>query len=181
MRKLILYSAISMDGYIAKTDGSVDWLHDPALNIEGEDFGYQAFFDSIDTTLMGANTFRQVLGFDIPFPYSGKTNYVFTRKKALSHENITVIKDEIESFTSELKKKKAKDIWLIGGGQINAVMERAGLIDEYILSFIPVFLGSGIKLFEGKVPFRKLKLEKTETYKNGMIQQWFTPNKDYNN
>ncbi len=79
MREVILYSASSLDSYIARTDGRVDWLEYPRFTLPGEDFGYEEFLKSVDTTLMGNNTYQLILGFGGPFPYRDTTNYVFSR------------------------------------------------------------------------------------------------------
>jgi len=79
-RKLILYTAVSLDGFIARTDGSIDWL--PSIDdSDNEDCGYNSFYQQIDITLMGRKTYEQVLGFPGNFPYSEKINYVFSREK----------------------------------------------------------------------------------------------------
>jgi dihydrofolate reductase len=83
MRKIVLYIAASLDGKIARKDGDVKWL-DEFSDPEQMDYGYNDFLNSIDTTLMGNNTYKQLLGFGIDFPYRGKTNYVFTRNARLS-------------------------------------------------------------------------------------------------
>jgi dihydrofolate reductase len=80
MRSLKLYIAISLDNHIARSNGSVDWL-ESVPNPEQHDYGYQTFYDSIDTTLMGFNTYQEILNFGVYFPYPDKSNYVFSRRK----------------------------------------------------------------------------------------------------
>ena len=77
MRKIISYIAMSIDGKIAKANGDISWLEE-IPNPNNDDYGYAEFYNSIDTTLMGRITYEQVIGFDVPFPYPDKTNYVFT-------------------------------------------------------------------------------------------------------
>lgn len=79
MRKIILYIATSVNGYIAKSDGSVDWL-ESIPNPNKDDYGCPKFYSSIDTTILGYNTYKQIINWDIEFPYKEKTNYVLTRK-----------------------------------------------------------------------------------------------------
>jgi dihydrofolate reductase len=81
MRKLILYIAASLDNYIATTDGGVNWLNDNELELPEEDYGYGDFYRTIDTTLMGNNTYRFIMNHDVPFPYPDKKNYVFSRSR----------------------------------------------------------------------------------------------------
>ena len=173
MRKIILYSALSLDGFVARENGEVDWLHDPDLMLEGEDFGYADFYDSIDSTLMGGNTFRQILSFDVPFPYAGKNNFVFSRDIMLQHPECTFVHGNIISYVKKLKEGNGKDIWLVGGGQINALLLAGQVIDEFIFSVIPIVLGKGIPLFDGLTSSHKLKLKSSKSYSNGIIQNTF--------
>ncbi len=175
MRKIILYIAASIDNYIAKTDGKVDWLDDPDFALqEGEDYGYDDFYKSIDTTLMGNATYQEVLGFDVPFPYPDKTNYVFSRSKQEGkHEFVKFISSDIVKFITELKEKDGKNIWLVGGGQINTIFLENGLIDQIILTIIPITLGDGIPLFQKGAIETKFVLEKNQTFKSGLVQLTF--------
>jgi len=79
MRKIVLYIATSIDHYIARPDGDISWLHAPEYAISGEDYGYKEFYESIETTLMGNITYKQFLGFDLPFPFPDKKNFISTR------------------------------------------------------------------------------------------------------
>lgn len=169
MRKVKLYIATSVDGYIARENGDVSWLDEFEV-IENEDFEYQALYDSIDTTLMGNNTYKEVIGFGIPFPYPDKQNFVFSRSKSGKDENVTFINDDIASFTKELKQQPGKDIWLIGGGEVNTIMMNNNLVDEIIITITPIVLGKGIPLFAKGQNQNKLKLIKSRSYPNGFIQ-----------
>lgn len=172
MRKIILYIAASTDGYIARPDGNIDWLHDKKYTIPDEDFGYTAFLQTIDTTLMGNTTYQQILGFDMPFPYPDLKNYVFSRSAQQDTEHVSFIKDGVVDFVEKLKEQPGKDIWLIGGGQINSILLNAGLLDEIILTYIPIILGKGIPLFSEEAQEHKLRLIPAENklYRNGFLQ-----------
>lgn len=172
MRKIILYIAASTDGYIARPDGNIDWLQDKKYNIPDEDFGYTAFLQTIDTTLMGHRTYKEVMGFDMPFPYPDFKNYVFSRSDQEDTEFVSFVKDDVVDFIEKLKEQPGKDIWLIGGGQLNSVVLNAGLLDEIILTYIPIILGKGIRLFSEEANEHKLKLIPTENklYRNGFLQ-----------
>lgn len=175
MRKLVLYIAASIDNFIAKPDGSIDWLNNPEYDpLPGEDYGYAAFCESIDTTLMGNATYQEVLGFDIPFPYPDKTNYVFSRSENKgNHEFVRFISGDIAGFTKQLKARPGNDIWLIGGGQINTIMLESGLIDKIILTIIPITLGDGIPLFQKGSVETKFVLEKSQSFETGLVQLTF--------
>lgn len=149
MRNIILYAAISIDSYIARSNGDVNWLQDPDFITPGNDYGYAAFYESIGTTLMGNQTYKMIQSFDVPFPYPDKENFVFTRSSQKSEdEHVSFISGDIISFIKELKNKNGKDIWLVGGGSINSFLLNHGLIDKMILTVFPVVLGTGIRLFE---------------------------------
>jgi dihydrofolate reductase len=172
LRKIILYIAASTDGYIARPDGNIDWLQDKKYAIPDEDFGYTAFLQTIDTTLMGHSTYKEIMGIDMPFPYPDLKNYVFSRSKQEDTAFATFVSDHVVDFIEQLKEQPGKDIWLIGGGQLNATVLNAGLLDEIILTYIPIILGKGIPLFSADTNEHKLKLIPTENklYRNGFLQ-----------
>ena len=92
MRKIRLYIAMSLNGKIARPDGSVDWL-EAIPNPDKSDYGYARFYKEIDTTIQGCNTYRQLLSWGITFPYPDKKNYVITRKGEVGNtEDVTFIR-----------------------------------------------------------------------------------------
>lgn len=168
MRKVKLFVATSLDCYIAKKDDNIDWL------FTGGDYGYDDFYSSIDTTLTGYLTYKQVLGFGVPFPYPDKTNYIFSRNHKQEDNNpVIFVSTDPAEFVRKLKEEKGKDIWLVGGGQINTILFNANLIDEMIISIHPVILGEGIPLFAGKADFKQFTLADTKTLDNGLLQVKF--------
>ena len=173
MRNIILYIAQSLDSYIARPDGDIDWL-ESAESIPGEDYGYKEFYNSIDTTLMGNNSYRKIISFDIPFPYPDKTNYVFSRSAGHQQtEFVQFIAGDIIAFTGKLKKQEGKDIWLIGGGEVNSLLLSHRLIDRMILTIIPVAIGEGIPLFQTSKGDTHFTCKNVKEYKNGMIQLYY--------
>jgi len=142
----MMYLAISIDGNIADKDGGVAWL-DKVPNPDKSDYGYKDFFDSIDTTIMGNNTYRQVLSFGIENPYKGKTNYVVTRDKSLEdNQHVSYISENITDFVANLKEQDGFDIWCVGGAELNAMLLNNQLIDELIVFMMPVVLGDGVPM-----------------------------------
>lgn len=184
MRQVTLYIATSLDGYIAREDGSIDWLE--SADTGEEDYGYQEFFDSVEITLMGNRTFRQILGFGVEFPYIGKENYVFTRGTPEASEHATVTDRDPASLVRELKGGgggAGGEIWLVGGSELNSVLLEADLIDRMILTVLPLPLGSGIPLFRRRAPQLPWKLAEAEAYDTGFLQLTyqrlpFTPMED---
>ena len=164
--KVILYIAMSLDGYIAKEDGSVDWLEDTGDVVEA---GYLKFYNIIDTIIMGRKTYDQILTFG-EWGYKGKNTYVLTSdiSRDTDNSNIEFRNDDIEDILAELKQKSESNIWLLGGAEIvNAFLEKK-LIDEYRIAVIPVILGSGIRLFTADVE-EKLDFKQVTEY-NGIVE-----------
>jgi len=179
MRKIILYIATSADGFIAGQNGDLSWLHQPKFALDGEDFGYGALLESVDTTLMGYRTYDFVRNMDMPFPYSGMKNFVITAKRdRRPNQEVEFITDDIPGFCQDLKQQKGLNIWLIGGGQLNSILLNARLIDEIILTTIPVILGKGIPVFDGSAEYVFLKCDHSKTYSNGFIQSVYYPKYD---
>ena len=172
-RKVILYSAVSLDGFIAREDGNIDWL--PSTDSIGDDDqDYKDFYAKIDVTLMGRKTYEQVLGFPGEFAYSKTKNYVFTRQQQPASNLVHFIHDHIEEFVNQLKNEPGKDIWLIGGAELNTLLLNANLIDELILTIIPTVLGKGIPLFGQQANERQFKYSNTKIFPAGYVQIKYT-------
>ena len=169
MKKIKLYIACSIDGYIARTDGDLDWLMEYPINSE-TNYGYDDFYQSVDTVIMGGRTYRDILNMDVIWPYKDKTTYVITHCPAESKENIHFISDNIIETILQLQKDEGKDIWLVGGGKLITILLNENLIDEMIITTIPVILGDGIPLFPDNPRESKWKLVGSKSYKNGVIQ-----------
>ena len=173
MRKLKLYIAMSLNGKIAKSDGSVDWL-ESIPKPEDSDYGYTEFYKSIDTTIQGYSTYKQVLDWGIDFPYADKKNFVLTRKQDLKPtKHVEFISEDPIAFIKALKAQNGKDIWLIGGGQINTMLLNENLIDGIQLFIMPIIIQNGIELFAGLPKETHLKLKDTKTYSSGAVQQTY--------
>ena len=162
MRNIVLYIATSLDGYIARKNGALDWLPQPA---EG-DFGYGDFYKTIDTVVMGRTTYEQVIS-ELSvgvWVYEGKACYVATTKDIKSSKDVTFVSKDVTSFINDLKKQPGKDIWLVGGSKLIETFVQKNLIDKYIVTVIPTILGKGIPLFRGVHDDLELKLVGTKTY-----------------
>ena len=144
-RKLIIFIAMSLDGYIATEDESLEWL----FNVDGEgDNGYSEFLETVDTILMGRKTYDWVMkNIEGEFPYKNEECYVFTKSPIEDTEYVKFINTDVISFTNELQKTDGKNIWLVGGGELIHSFIKEKLIDEMIITVAPVIIGNGIPLF----------------------------------
>jgi dihydrofolate reductase len=178
MRKIKLYMAISLDGKIALPDGSVEWLETIPPPEDG-DYGYKDFYASIDTTIQGYTTYQQVINWGIDFPYADKKNYVVTGKQGLTNtEYVEFISQNHIEFIKSLKEAQGKDIWLVGGGKLNAMLLEANLIDDLLLYIMPVILTKGIDMFSALPSERPLKLVASKVYANGVVETRYTARKN---
>ncbi|MBP2031071.1 dihydrofolate reductase [Methanohalophilus levihalophilus] len=158
-RNIILYIAMSLDGYIARKNGDVDWL-DGDGSEPNADIGYDEFYESVDAVIMGRKTYDQILTFG-EYPYKGTKGYVYTSESRSNNEYVEFTIENAEDLVRELKNKDGKDIWLIGGTGVIDEFVKKDLIDEYFISIIPCVLGEGIPLFKDNNPEIKLKMLKT--------------------
>ena len=143
MGKAILYCAVTADGFIARENGSVDFLPLPP-----KDSGFDRFFESVDTLIMGRKTYEQTLGFGI-WPFAGKRCFVASSKKG-SDDRVEFTKDAVRTV-KELKENH--NIWIVGGAILNSALIKEKLIDEVKLTVVPVILGRGIHLFDKQEEF----------------------------
>lgn len=173
-RKIIVYIATSADGFIARKDGAVDWLDRPRP--KGEDYGFNALYNSIDSVIYGRKTYDTAVkfieeGVDIPDAGPAIRNYVFSRrrppKKVLP--GFEFVKEPIKKFAQRLRSEKGKNIWMMGGGGIIASFLDEGEIDEFVISVIPVFIGEGIPLIARRHRTVPLKLLSTKKYSDGVV------------
>lgn len=166
MRKVVLYIATSLDGYIADKNSGVSWLSGDGS--DNENMGsYQKFYETIDTVISGYNTYHQIVTELSPenWVYSDKKTYVITHRKQQNTHNI-LFTDDLISLVEKLKGEQGKDIWICGGASVINQLLSYNLIDKITLCIIPIILGDGIRLFE-KCNEHKLRLISTESY-NGI-------------
>lgn len=161
-RKVVLFIATSLDGYIATKDESPEWL----VKVDGEgDNGFSEFYETIDTLLMGKRTYDWLLAQGLTeFPYQDKACYVFTRSNALKNtRDVTFVNQNLTSFVNDLKKQPGKNIWLVGGGELFFSFMQEYLIDELIITIAPTIIGQGIPLFkEGNIQHNLTLIDKTQ-------------------
>jgi dihydrofolate reductase len=180
-RKIIVYIATSADGFIARPDGSVDWLERPRLK---GNYGMGAFYKSIDTILWGRKTFDMALDFQKK-GVSGSAfdtrvnNYVFTHRSLPSPAPASVefVNEPIKLFTNRLRKRKGKDIWMMGGAGIIASFLDEAEIDEFMVHVIPKFIGEGIPLIAPGRRTVTLKLISCTKFPDGVVKLHYTVRK----
>jgi len=168
-RKVILGFGISLDGYIARRNGAMDFL---VLDKEGEAL-MADFFAKIDTTIMGRKTAVGMLkmrknGEMTETP--GITNYVVSRRwKPGKRKEFEVVSGSLTAFVKKLKGRPGKDIYLGGGGELCRSFLQEDLIDELYIGVGPMLLGDGIPGFPGKFPQRDFRLTECKSYANGSV------------
>jgi dihydrofolate reductase len=165
-----VYVATSVDGFIARENGSIDWL--PVPGEGGEDYGYQEFMDSVDAIVMGRRTYETVMSFG-SWPYGEKPVIVLSSRQVdISHG----IEGKVETMSASprevvwrLIERGFKHLYIDGGKTIQGFL-REGLIDRIIITRVPILLGTGIPLF-GLLP-RDVMLRHIETrqFENGLVQ-----------
>lgn len=170
MRKVVLFIAMSLDGYIADGNGGVGWLNGQGDDNENIDT-YSDFVKDIDTVLMGWNTYHQVVTELSPteWIYGDFTTYVITHNKSISNEQILFTAENPIDLVKDIKQQNGKDIWVCGGANLVQQLMCADLIDRYCISVIPTLLGKGIRLFGEFPKEQKLSLVQTRNY-NGIVE-----------
>lgn len=167
-RKVILYIACSLDGYIAKPNDDLSFLE--MVQKEGEDYGYQNFVKSVDTVIMGRKTYDWVMQQVPEFPHHDKETFIITRTPKPSIGLTHFYTEDLLQLITDLKEKEGKNIFIDGGAQIVNELLKFSLIDEFMISVIPVLLGNGVKLFESNRPQNVLKMIETKTFDTGLVQ-----------
>jgi dihydrofolate reductase len=170
----IVYIACSLDGFIARKDGSIDWLMD-IPNPENSDYGFSDFMERIDGIMMGRNTFETVLSFG-QWPYT-KAVYVLssTLKEVPTHlrHKAEVVHGDLQDIISSLKSKGIGHLYIDGGRTIQSFLKQ-DLIDELIITRIPIILGSGIPLFADLDREIKFELTQTEILNKELVKSTYS-------
>ncbi len=146
MSKTKVFIAMSLDGYIAGENESLEWL----FNVKGDgDNGYGAFYQTINTVVMGRKTYDWITQ-QLPgeFPYADKKTYIITSKPLENSENLTFFNGQVERLIEELTQELERDVWIVGGGVLISTLLKKYLIDEMIITVAPVILGKGTPLFK---------------------------------
>jgi dihydrofolate reductase len=162
------FVGVSLDGFLARSDGSVDWLKP----FEGEEHGYLEFFKSIDTIVIGRRTYDFVLGMlrsGLSWAYGDKRCVVMTHRPVEGRNGERAFSGEPGALLNELEAEGARHVYVDGGVVIRSFLA-AHLLDHITVSVVPVLLGTGFSLFGGVVLESGLTFEKATSFKNGLVQ-----------
>lgn len=170
MRKLSLFIAMSLDGYIAKPNDDLSFLK--LVEKNGEDYGYAEFSDTIDTLIIGRKTYDYVLKEIGASHYDNgeRDVFVITRTNRPSVGRTTFYTGSLTQLVNRLKSEKGKNIYCDGGAEVINELLKDDLVDEFIISIIPILLGAGVKLFKDGRPEQLLEVVTVKTYDTGLTQ-----------
>jgi len=177
MRKLSLFIASSLDGYIAKPNDDLSFLK--LVEKEGEDYGYAEFTANIDTILLGRKTYDYVLKEIGTSHYDNgqREVYVITRTARPGVGRTTFYKGNLTELVQRLKSEPGKNIYCDGGAEIVNELLKCDLIDEMIISVVPILLGNGTRLFKDNRPGQLLELVSAKTFESGLTQLHYKRNR----
>lgn len=178
MRKVSLFIATSLDGYIAKPNDDLSFLK--IVEKEGEDYGYSEFTENIDTLIIGRKTYDYVLKELGPSHYdNGKRDvYVITRTEKPNVGRTTFYTGNLTDLVKQLQSENGKNIYCDGGSEIINELLKNDLVDEFIISIVPVLLGNGTRLFKDGRPEQELQFVSAKTYETGLTQLYYKRNSE---
>lgn len=169
--RVVLYIAMSADGFIAKSDGNLDWLS--VVEKPGEDYGYYEFIKTVDVVIMGRKTYDKVCSFGIDFPHKNKKCFVWSGSRTGSDDNVTYFSGNPADLLQSLNSEKETTVFVDGGAEMVKELMRQNLIDRYIVSVIPYFTGGGIRLFGDSGLDTSISLVRSATFPSGLVQLWY--------
>jgi dihydrofolate reductase len=172
-----IHMVASLDGFIARKDGSVDWLETADEFVDGDtlDPGFvEAFLKTIDCYVMGSRTYETALGFEakgLGWSYGDKPTFVLTRRELpRTRDTVEFYSGDLAQFVNERLRRTYRTIWFVGGGVLSTECLRLGLADEVRYSILPILIGDGIPFFEKLDRDIALHLAEVKAYKNGMVE-----------
>ena len=164
MTKISCFIASSLDNYISGPQDELDWL------FQDQDYGYSAYYDSVDCIVMGARTYEVLSGFG-DWPYPDKPCWIFSSsEEEHDSDNLHFVHGAPEKVIAKLEQAGYQHAWLVGGGRLIKTFRELDLIDDYILSWHPVLLGEGKPLFEATRCMQELNLLSHTVYDSGLLQ-----------
>lgn len=171
MRKLVIYIASSVDGYIAAPNDDLSFLQ--RVEKEGEDYGYSEFIKTIDTIVLGRTTYEWVSK-NVPGHYGEKRTFVITHQEKPAEGNVTFYSGDLKELVQKLKEEDTeKHIFCDGGASIVNQLLKEDVVDELTVSLIPVLLGKGVRLFPDGRPEQALELQSAKSFDTGLVQLYY--------
>lgn len=167
-RKVVLYIAMSLDGYIAKSNDDLSFLS--IVEQEGQDYGYEEFIKSVDAVIVGRKTYDKVISMGFGFPHADKDAYIITRTPRPSVGSVKFYTGDLKTLIEKLKSENGKNIFCDGGAEIVNELLKQDLFDELIISIIPILVSDGTKLFNDDRPEQKLDLVSAKSFEKGLTQ-----------
>ena len=181
------YAAATLDGYIAEADDSIDWLlgYEGSFSGEGAEPGpmsdggsYERFYERVGALVSGSTTYEFVLdhvGESGEWPYLDKPYWVLSSRELRTpsdeRTDVRIVDGSVEELYDEMiAAAGGGNLWIVGGGNVASQFAAAGLLDEVIVTVVPVVLGTGKPLFERRLPGGPLRLRGTRAYENGMVE-----------
>ncbi len=166
-RKFILYIAMSLDGFIATKDDDLTFLN--VVEKEGEDYGYTAFYESVDTVILGRRTYEKVISMGFK-PHEDKETWIITQRPEPDKGRHHFYTGNLKGLVHKLREEEGKYVFVDGGAYVAQAFLNENLLDEIIVSIIPVLLGDGISLFGNENKGLKLQLLETKSFEKGLVQ-----------
>jgi len=163
--RLSVFIATSLDGYIAASDGSLDWLHSAAT--AGRDYGYATFMESVDALAMGRGTYDHIAALD-PLPFDGRPLFVFTHHPYEPRDGVSFWQVAPDEAAAEWTRRGLRHVYVDGGRLISSFLE-ADLIDDLAITVVPVLLGSGLPLCHESPIVRRFQLNDSESWSDGLV------------
>lgn len=161
-----VYIAVSLDGFIARLDGGLDWLE--PMQVLNEDYGYGQFFSSIDALVMGRATYDTALGFGA-WPFANKRVAVLTHRPLDSRHGETAHKGPLSPLLAALSGEGMRHVYLDGGQVIRQGLSER-VVDDITLSTVPIVLGRGRPLFDASLPESNWTLVSSRSFPSGLVQ-----------
>ena len=175
--RVTIHMAASLDGFIARKDGSVDWLETSDEFVDGEPMDpelVESFLETIDCYVMGSRTYESALSFEsrgLGWAYGDKPTFVLT------HRELPRIRDTVELYSGDLEqlvngrlRPTFRSIWVVGGGAVSTECLRLGLVDEVRYSILPILIGDGVPFFDKLDRDVPLHLAEVKAYESGMVE-----------
>ena len=172
-----IHMAASLDGFVARKDGRVDWLETSDEFVGGDTLDpefVEAFLKAIDCYVMGSRTYETALGFEaqgLGWSYGDKPTFVLTsRELPRTRDTVEFYSGDLAEFVNGRLRSTFRTIWFVGGGSVSGECLRLGLADEVCYSILPILIGDGIRFFEKLDKDIALHLAEVKAYKNGMVE-----------